>query len=247
MSLDAFRTTAAYYELLFDAEERLAREAPLLEEVYRRAPGNRVADIACGTGPHALFFAERGADVRAFDLSPEMIDYAVAHRPHDAIVYRQADMRETSGGPWDLVLCLGNSLSLLEDAADIVRTLEAVRGCLAENGLFLIQLLNYRRVCDGAPAHKIVRKQHGSAEVAAIKSLVSHGNHMLLSLSFYAFEGTSRTTASEAAVLYPIGLEELAALAKKAGLRVTDSWGGFDGLPYAPERSTDLIVLLRAA
>ena len=112
----AFHTIAEYYEVLSDSEARLRREGPFLAECLERAPGRRVLDVACGTGLHAEFFANLGAEVAALDLSAEMIAHARERRPHPAIHYAAGDMREPPTGPWDLAVCLGNSLSLLEAA-----------------------------------------------------------------------------------------------------------------------------------
>ncbi|HEX72981.1 MAG TPA: class I SAM-dependent methyltransferase, partial [Candidatus Hydrogenedentes bacterium] len=112
--MEAFERGAAYYEVFANSVKRLEREGPFLLERFRRAPGNRVLDLACGTGPHALFFAEYGGVVTAVDAGAGMIAFARRARPHPNIEYRVGDMRRVEGGPWDFALCLGNSLSLID-------------------------------------------------------------------------------------------------------------------------------------
>ena len=187
--LDAFRATAPYYEVLFDSAPRLEREGPCLLSVLERAPGQRVVDLATGTGPHALFFAENGAEVDAFDLSEEMIAHAQAQRPHDRIHYSQGDMRQPEGGPWDLAICLGNSLSLLPAYADVTATFASLRQRLAPEGLFLLQVLNYGLDSAQEPRHRVVTKEHDGAEIVAVKSLVPQEGRTLLSLAFFARKG----------------------------------------------------------
>ncbi|MFO7976971.1 MAG: methyltransferase domain-containing protein [Candidatus Hydrogenedentota bacterium] len=104
----AFGRIAHYYEVLANAERRLYRESPLLRMVLQLAPGNRVLELACGTGLHALWFAEEGAEVTASDLSEAMIAYARQHRPHERIQYLVHDMRTPPHGIWDLAVCLGS-------------------------------------------------------------------------------------------------------------------------------------------
>lgn len=52
-------------------------------------PGERILDIACGTGTSTLPLAKTGATVVGVDFSPEMI--AEAGRKHPRIEFRQAD------------------------------------------------------------------------------------------------------------------------------------------------------------
>ena len=65
---------------LFGAEESAVR--PLLDSL----PVGRVADVASGTGRHAAYLAERGHDVVAFDVTPEMLALGSGRRV-------QADLR----------------------------------------------------------------------------------------------------------------------------------------------------------
>ena len=259
--LSAFRTTAAYYEALFDSEARLAREESLLRSVFEAAPGPRVADIACGTGPHALFFAELGASqVSAFDLSEDMVAYAREHRPHPAIDYQSGDMRSLRGGPWDLIVCLGNSLALLPSAEAITAAFAAVSQTLSPGGLFLLQVLNFSHPSHREASHRVVRKEVDGAHVVAVKSLVPDGDHTLLSLSFFARHEerghvqsavpgattcSQTSSVSESAVLLHPGVGSLGEAAQHAGLTLVSQHGAFDGSPFDPASSPDLIACYR--
>jgi 2-polyprenyl-3-methyl-5-hydroxy-6-metoxy-1,4-benzoquinol methylase len=243
--LDAFRTTAPYYEVLFESAPRLKREGPCLLSVLERAPGRRVVDLATGTGPHALFFAENGAEVDAFDLSEEMISHAQAQRPHNRIRYGQGDMRQPEGGPWDLAICLGNSLSLLPSYSDVAATFASLRQRLSPGGLFLLQVLNYGLDKAQEPRHRVVRKEHDGAEIVAVKSLVPQEGHTLLSLSFFASKGEEQACAAEAAVLLHLDRETLQSIAEERGFALDACWGDFEQTPFDEIASSDLIMVFR--
>jgi trans-aconitate methyltransferase len=242
--LRAFRSSAEYYEVLFDSAARLEREGPYLRSALERAPGRRVVDLACGTGPHALFFAEQGAEVTALDLSTEMIAHAAARRPHPAITYRAGDMRRPEGGPWDLAVCLGNSLCLLPTREEAALALGRWREHLAPGGLLLVQILNYAAAPMQEPSHRVVEKTSEQRQVVAVKSLVPHRDQTLLSLSFYAFSGAESVSVAESAVLLHLSREDLETLGDRAGFRTIEIYGGFDRRTYEPETSADLVVLL---
>lgn len=241
-TLRAFRSSAGYYEALFDSQARLEREGPYLRQVLEQSPGRRVADLACGTGPHALFFAEQGATVTAFDLSPEMIAHASGRRPHAGIDYRVGDMRDVDGGPWDMAVCLGNSLCLIPVRDAVAGLFARLHGRLAPGGYFVTQTLNYSAPEMQEPVHRVVHKSVGKKEIVALKSLVPHGDCTLLSLSFYAFSGEAFETVSESAVLVHLTREDLEAYGERAGFRVVEAYGGFDRRPYVSETSGDLIL-----
>jgi SAM-dependent methyltransferase len=242
--MSGFDSIAAYYEVLSDGEARLRREGAFLTECVRRAPGTRVVDVACGTGLHAAFFADLGAEVTALDLSAEMIAHARERRPHANVRYAVGDMRRLEGGPWDLAVCLGNSLSLLNSRADVEAAFRSVADSLAPRGLFIVQVLNYAAASAQQPRHRIERKTRDNAEIVAVKSLVPQGDRTLLSIAFFRREGDAFESATETAVLLHVGLEDIAAAAAQAGLEVVETFGGFDRSEYQAGTSSDLVCVL---
>ncbi|MDQ1256641.1 MAG: glycine/sarcosine N-methyltransferase [Candidatus Hydrogenedentes bacterium] len=237
--MESFRSTAAYYAALSDTPERLEREGALLEEVLGQCPGKCVADLACGTGLHAEYLAGLGADVSAFDLSPDMIAFARTHHDHARVTYAVGDMRAPAGGPWDLVLCLGNSMSLLANVGEVERMFAAISRRLTPGGCFLFQVLNYDAETAREAQHRVVRRTVDGAKIVAIKSLVPDGDRTLLSLSFYA----GRETVSESAVLLHLSRNILNEAAEKVGLDRFETFGSFDRQPYNEQTSTDIVGL----
>jgi SAM-dependent methyltransferase len=109
----AYGALADVYDFLVP-EALLSPEgsAAAFEDVLAGLPaGARVLDCACGTGTLAAGLALRGFDVSASDASPEMVARARA-------LGVRAEVRrweELGGGPYDAVLCVGNSLTHAED------------------------------------------------------------------------------------------------------------------------------------
>jgi len=238
-----FQEGGWYYDVLAGGRKRLEREGPLLLECLEQAPGRRVADLACGTGLHALFMAEAGAHVTALDSSPDMIAYAREHRSHPSITHGVGDMRTLGGGPWDLVLCLGNSLSLLFSEEDLAKVFQGVADALAPGGLFLAQILNYEAPSAKGPRHRVERHRVGEEDVVAVKSLVPDGERTLLSIVFHVTHEGRVQSVTDTAVLRHWMLTDLREAAQSAGLRVDAEYGAFDGTPFEPCRSPDLIVI----
>lgn len=245
--MDAFTTSAAYYEVLANRANRLNREGPFLLEYFRKAPSHRVVDIGCGVGLHALFLAEHGAEVTALDASPEMIEHARHVRPHPRIEYRRCDMRTLIDNPWGFAICLGNTLSLIGSESDLDQVFERLRAHLSPGGLFVAQILNYARPTMRRTRHRTERHVADGREIVAIKSLVPQHGHTLLTLNFFADQDGTIAAVSETAVLRNWSLEDLTAAAARAGLTVLDTFGSYHWQPFDPARSSDLILVMQRA
>jgi SAM-dependent methyltransferase len=102
--------------------------------------GNRVLDVACGTGKSFLPLLERGYEVTACDLSPSMVDVARAHLPDPARAF-VADMRALPLiGPFDLVTCLDDAVNYLLEGTDLDAALASMRGVLRPGGLLVFDV-----------------------------------------------------------------------------------------------------------
>lgn len=244
----SFERIALYYEALANVPKRLEREGPMLLDVLRRAPGNRVLDLACGTGLHARWFAEQECEVTATDLSEAMIAYARRHRAHEHIDFRVSDMRIPPPGTWDLAVSMGNSLSLLITEDDLRQVFSNVKQRLSPKGTFLFQVLNYDRPEAQQPRHRVERAGLPDAKLVAIKNLVPDGRHTLLALNFFVEEqGGGYQSAVDTAVLRNWSRDVLLTIARDCGLETVALYGGFAGEAFDAAASPDLIVLLQKA
>jgi len=93
-----------------DPSDGAAAPAPLVIETASPLEPGAMLDLACGTGRHAIWFAERGWSVTAVDGSPAAIDILRrrAGARHSTLAARVADLEkhEFVIGPaaWDLIL-----------------------------------------------------------------------------------------------------------------------------------------------
>jgi len=143
----AFDAIAHAYELLVNEEARWDRERPFLlrwlddVRLHRSAPP-RILDAGCGTGFHARHLAQRFDDVYVVGADPsrEMLEIAARKRGGDLVQWMHATAERPPAGPFDLVLLLGNTLSLIESIHDV---LEHTASVVEPGGLFIIQMLDY--------------------------------------------------------------------------------------------------------
>ena len=89
-------------------------------------PGDRVLDVGCGPGRHALELARRGIEVHGVDLSPEFVDLARAAAGTEGLdaSFEVLDVRDLSvDGVFDAAICLcqgGFGLLGGDDEADVL-------------------------------------------------------------------------------------------------------------------------------
>jgi SAM-dependent methyltransferase len=112
------------------------------------APGARVLDCACGTGPLAVGLAEQGFDVTATDASPRMVERtrALAAGAGVALIARECrwdQLPDQGFAPFDAVFCVGNSLAHAPGGAARRTALHAMTGALAPGGVLVLTSRNF--------------------------------------------------------------------------------------------------------
>jgi SAM-dependent methyltransferase len=241
--MQAFKEGASYYEVFFNSRRRLRRESKLLLPLLHETRDRRVLDLACGTGLHAQFIAERHTDVWANDISPEMIAHARRVRPHPRIQYAVHDMREPLADTFDLALCLGNSLSLLGSQEELNLTLANVAGALSGDGVFLLQVLNYAHPKNQEARCRVEERRIDGTDLVAVKCLAPRGKYTYLTLNYFTVGGEAHAAVAESAVLRNLSLGHLNTAINGAGLSIVETLGSFDGHDYDPATSDDLILV----
>jgi SAM-dependent methyltransferase len=110
--------------------------------------GPRVLDCAAGTGVLAVGLALRGFDVTASDASAEMIARAraLAARRGAALTTAVRTWAALDGGPFDAVLCVGNSITHAAGRDARRAALAAMADVLAPGGLLVLTSRNWERV-----------------------------------------------------------------------------------------------------
>jgi SAM-dependent methyltransferase len=128
---DAF-TAHHDYEQWVSALEGLAREHGLR--------GDRMLDVACGTGKSCAPFVARGYAVTGCDGSQAMLDRARLRLPASVRLVRR-DLRALGRlGRFDLVCCLDDGLNYLLHEAELVLALRGMAAQLRRGGMLLFDV-----------------------------------------------------------------------------------------------------------
>jgi ubiquinone/menaquinone biosynthesis C-methylase UbiE len=124
----------------------------LIVHVLDLVPGDRVLDLACGSGDHARRLAGRGLEVLGVDIAPSLVAHCrqlAAGEDLAAARFEQSDMRELAyEDAFDALLLLSGSFGFFDEAANR-DVLARVARALKAGGQVLIDVFD--------PAEMVVR------------------------------------------------------------------------------------------
>jgi 2-polyprenyl-3-methyl-5-hydroxy-6-metoxy-1,4-benzoquinol methylase len=157
-NMTTFDELALAYDNSIDWAARLSREMPFILKSIGATSNRRVLDMACGSGRHSVELAELGYTVDAFDTSSMMVDAAEELAQTRGVtisiaVDNMLRISETYQDPYDLILCLGNSLALLPSFQDIAKVIGMVSSLLSPTGVFVCQTLNFDEIAASGFSH----------------------------------------------------------------------------------------------
>lgn len=124
----------------------------MIVQVLELQPGDRVLDLACGSGDHARRLAKRGLDVLGVDIAPSLIAHCRERAAEEGLASvrsEQGDMRELAyQGEFDAVLLLSGSFGFFDEPAN-QDVLARIARALTPGGRVLIDVFD--------PARMVVR------------------------------------------------------------------------------------------
>lgn len=122
-------------------EESVADQQALLRECIPGAPG-RCLDLGSGSGYQAIALAQMGAsEVHALDTSEALLAELEHHAAGLPVIPHLADIavfEEVVPGPFNTIVCMGDTLPHLESKADVARMLRASAAQLAPGGVLVL-------------------------------------------------------------------------------------------------------------
>lgn len=115
----------------------------LIAQVLELRPGDRVLDLACGSGDHARRLAGRGLEVVGVDIAASLVAHCrqrAAEEGTTTASFLQGDMRELAyEAEFDAVLLLSGSFGFFDDATNL-DGLKRMARALRSGGRLLIDV-----------------------------------------------------------------------------------------------------------
>ena len=240
---------AEWFEEWFDTDEYLdvyrhrndAEAKELVKLILRSVdvPNKaEVLDLACGTGRHSIIFAQKGFNVTAVDLSDKLL--CVAKKSAEVnkvkIDFIKSDIRNFSvDKKFSLIINLFTSFGYFNDDEENFLLFEISFKYLKEAGYFVLDYFNKtyleQNLVDESKDKfehcTLIQKRHIENN-RVIKDIYINGNgkekHYMESVRMY-------------------GRDELVLRIEKAGLKIKNIYGGFEGEDFDEANSQRIIII----
>jgi SAM-dependent methyltransferase len=134
-----FTETARYYDRFYSSKDYAAEVGRLLPLVEGRiqSAGNRLLDVACGSGRH-LEYLRAGFDVEGLDISSELLELARERNP--GVRLHQADMTAFDLGiEFDVVTCLFSSIGYVRTLERLQKAARCMARHVKRGGLLVVE------------------------------------------------------------------------------------------------------------
>ncbi len=135
-----YKKLAKYYDFIYSTKD-YKKEADQLRRLirkYKKSPGKRLLEVACGTGGH-LQYLKKDFTITATDLNLEMLEVA-RRKNKSGVTFKQADMVKLNlGKKFDIILCLFSSIGYVKTYSNLGKVLNNFSDHLKQGGVVIIE------------------------------------------------------------------------------------------------------------
>lgn len=134
-----FSLSAQYYDLIYSFKDYQAEAEKLTDVIGQnlRSGGNRLLDVACGTGRH-LEYLRGEFKAEGLDLDAQLLTLARQRNP--GMTFHQADMTNFDlGQRFDVVTCLFSSIGYTRTLENLEQAVTSMARHLVHGGLLIIE------------------------------------------------------------------------------------------------------------
>jgi SAM-dependent methyltransferase len=184
-----------YYDMIYWWKD-YNQEVDFLIKVLERyeVGGERVLEVACGTGNHTEILAAKGYEVTGVDISDDMLRIA-RRKVRGHARFLRGDMRHLDAvvdGRYDAAICLFSAISYNLTLSDLKRTLQGLYDHLKERGVVLFDThFTKKSFEDGHRGEDIF--DHGTVFGARLGVSKREGDIGVISFSYLIKDGAKTT------------------------------------------------------
>lgn len=212
--------------------EDTRNQVDFLVDAMHLMPGQRILDLACGFGRHALELARRGFSVVGVDITPEYVRYAQEQAAREGLDARFLcmDIRTVSfKNEFDAALSMADgAIGYLENDAENRKIFEVVSRALKPGGRHFMDIMN----ADYADTHFPCRLWDAGEKCLTLSAFEWNRETRILLYGQLDYAYGRALPKPELHEGNPIRLYtpgELRALLSAVGMRVLSSYGDFTG------------------
>lgn len=200
--------------------ELTVKETDFIMQYFALKKGNKVLDIMCGYGRHAIALAKKGIDVTAVDNLDAYITEikSIAAEENLPIIAIKSDViGYKANDQYDLVLCMGNSLNFF-NAEDAHRLLANIHSHIRPGGHLLINTWSLTEIAVKSFTAKSWTDV-GELKYISDSQYLFHPTRIESDSIFLAPDGTME---KKKAIDYIFSVAEMEALLKEAKFKLNE-------------------------
>ncbi len=137
--IEPYKVIASYYDLLYVKNNKYSDESEQITEFiskYKLSRGNKLLDIACGTGGHISFLKENYT-VFGLDICDDMLEIAKEKLP-DVCFYKQDMVNFCLGNRFDIAICMYGSIGYTKTYENLQKCLRTIYLHLNPGAIFIM-------------------------------------------------------------------------------------------------------------
>lgn len=236
-----YNTLSSEYDSMIDFESLLNKRYNDISNYIPKNNGKAV-DIGCGTGLDTIAMSKLGYSMTGFDISDGMIEKAKENANKlgvnvDFIVSPAHKIDNKFDKQFDVAISLGNSIANVEKEY-FADTISVISQLLKDNGLVLIQVLNYKKILDEKNRIVNITKSEKRTFIRFYDFLDENIRFNIL--SFNSSDLSDKNLIST--LLYPYNKDDFNNELMKNGFNNVDFYSDFNKNHFDEESSKDLII-----
>ena len=201
-----------------------------IDRILHLRKGNRILDVGCGAGRHAIGLAKRGYRVTGFDLSHPLLAEArkAARAARVKPTFVEGDMRHLQfTNVFDAAISMFTSFGYFDRVEEDLQVFRGIVRALHPRGKFLLEMFNRDSLVGSLPSQSWQAREDGTVVLEDASFDLLQGRFETRQVIIDR-KGTREFTASVRAYT----LAELKAMLDSVGLFVHRVLGGLDLSPY---------------
>lgn len=135
-----YTKSAAFYDAIYSFKKYPAEAAQLHEIIskHKLSSGNRLLDVACGTGMHIQALRTLGYEATGVDLEDDLL--AIAREKNPGVRFYRGDMIDFDlGATFDIVTCLFSAIGYVRTVDRMKRAVANMAGHLVPGGVLIVE------------------------------------------------------------------------------------------------------------
>ena len=222
--------------------ERAPAECDFIVKALKLRSGDRILDLCCGQGRHAIELAKRGFKVTGADLSEYLLGLAqrAAAEAGVEVRFQRCDMRELPWeGEFEAVINMWTAFGYLESEEEDQKVLRALHRALRAGGRVLLDLPNREVFLRLIPDRQQSWFEHEGCLVLEERSWDPERKRLRQARIIAEPNGARRHKDFD---LRQYTHSEMVALLERCGLTWQRTFGGFDLSEFTAESKRMLVV-----